>query len=71
MKKVGFEGRLKLADVLEEKLHIVLRQPNPKIPPFHVRQVDSREWVKILPRNEVLPFISIPVDELQSKKRGT
>ena len=69
IKKVGFEGRHKLADVWEEEPHIVLRQPNPEIPVFDVQQVDGRGRVKTLHRNELLPFNSIPVEELQKEQR--
>ena len=51
IKKVGFEGRHKLADVWEEEPHIVLKQPNPEIPVLDVRQVDGRGRVKTLHRN--------------------
>ena len=71
IKKVGFEGRHKLADVWEEEPHIVLRQPNPEIPVFDVQQVDGRGRVKTLHRNELLPFNSIPVEELQKEQRET
>ena len=66
IKKVGFEGRHKLADVWEEEPHIVLRQPNLEIPVFDVRQVDGSGRTKTLHRNELLPFNSIPVEELQN-----
>ena len=50
IRKVAFEGRHKLADVWEEKPHLVLKQPNPEIPVFDVCQVevDGRGWVKTL-----------------------
>ena len=69
IRKVTFEGRHKLADVWEDEPHIVLRQPNPEIPVFDVRQVDGRGWVKTLHRNELLPFNSVPVEELQKEQR--
>ena len=71
VKKVGFEGRHKLANVWEEEPHIVLRQPNPEIPVFDVQQVDVRGRVKTLHRNELLPFNNIPVEELQKEQRLT
>ena len=65
---VTFEGPHKLADVWEEEPHIVLRQPNPEIPVFDVCQVDGRGRVKTLHRNELLPFNSVPVEELQKEQ---
>ena len=50
IKKVRFEGRHKLADMWDEDPHIVLRQPNPEIPVFDVRQIDGRGRVKTLHR---------------------
>ena len=69
IKKVRFEGRYKLADMWDEEPHIVLRQPNPEIPVFDVRQIDGRGRVKTLHRNELLPFNSIPVEEIEKEQR--
>ena len=63
------EGRHKLADVSEEEPHIVLRQPNPEIPVFDVQQVDGRGHVKTVHHHELLPFNSIPVEELQKEAK--
>ena len=52
IKKVAFECRHILADVWEEEPHVVLRQPNPEIPVFAMRQIDGRGLVKSLHRNE-------------------
>ena len=38
---------------------------------FDVQQVDGRGRVKTLHRNELLPFNSIPVEELQKEQRET
>ena len=38
---------------------------------FDKCQVDGRGWVKTLNRNELLPFNSVPVEELQKEQRET
>ena len=71
IRKVCFEGRHKFANVWEEEPHIVLRQPNPEIHLFDVQQVEGRTGVKTLHHIELLPFNSIPVEELQKEQRET
>ena len=52
IKKVTFEWRHIFADVWEEEPQVVLRQPNPEIPAFDMRQIDGRGRVKSLHHNE-------------------
>ena len=52
----------------DEEPHIVLRQSIPEIPVFDVRQEDGNGRVTTLHRNELLPFNSVPVEEIAGEQ---
>ena len=60
MEKVGHKGKRKIADVWEEEPYTVLEKPLPDIPVFKVMREDGQGRVKILHRNQLLPFFCLP-----------
>ena len=66
VRKVGLQGKNKLADRWEEELCVVTSQPNASIPVFTVRQLDGRGRVRTLHRNLLLPVKSVPVKSTES-----
>ena len=63
VRKVGLQGKQKLADKWEEEPYVVLSHPEPSSPVFKVREeLNASGRVRTLHRNMLLPFTSIPVD---------
>jgi hypothetical protein len=61
VQNVGLRGRQKLADIWEENVYVVLRQPNVDIPVFEVQKEHSpTSRVRTLHRNLLLPFFCLP-----------
>ena len=66
VRKVGLQGKNKLADRWEEGVCVVTSQPNASIPVFTVRQLDGRGRVRTLHRNLLLPVKSVPAKSTES-----
>ena len=62
VRKVGLQGKQKLADRWEETSYTVCSIPNPSIPVYKVKQENGTK-VRTLHRNLLLPFNCIPVDK--------
>ena len=60
VRKVHHTGESKLADIWETDPYIITDVPNPEIPVYRVRTVLDKGPVRILHRNLLLPFNSIP-----------
>ena len=71
VKKVGFKGKHKLADIWEPCTYVVLSQIMPDIPVFHVRKEGSTTKPRLLDRNMLLPFNGIPVPEDSDTEEDT
>ena len=63
VKKVGIQGKHKLADLWESKTYIVSSQPMPDIPVYEVKEENVNSKPKLLHRNMLLPFNYLPVIE--------
>ena len=64
VRKVGLQGKQKLADRWEEEPYIVLSQPDPSSPVFKVREEgNASSKIRTLHRNMLLPFNAIPVEQ--------
>ena len=61
VKKIGFQGKHKLADIWEPCTYVVRSQPMPDIPVFNVQKEGSNSKPRLLHRNMLLPFYGIPV----------
>lgn len=64
IRKVGMQGTHKLADKWDRDIYRVIDIPNDDIPVYHVQKVDGKGPIKILHRNLLLPFNSLPIEEL-------
>ena len=60
VRNVGLKCKQKLPDRWEKDVYIIIEQSIPEIPVFRVRKEHTRK-VKTLHRNQLLPFISLPV----------
>ena len=60
VRNVGLKGKQKLPDRWEKDVYIIIEQSIPEIPVFRVRKEHTRK-VKTLQRNQLLPFMSLPV----------
>lgn len=74
IRKVGLKGKNKLADKWDKDPYVVVGQPDPKIPVFQVKKESDTNTLKILHRNMLLPFSTIPSvsevnDSLLSSKK--
>ena len=68
VKKVGIQGKHKLADIWETNTYIVTSQPMPDIPVFEVKQENGNFKPRLLHRNMLLPFNGLPVTEESDSK---
>ena len=71
VKKVGFQGKHKLADIWEPCTYVVLSQPMPDIPVYYLQKEGSSAKPKLLHRNMLLPFFGIPVSEERDTEDDT
>ena len=62
VRKVGIQGKQKLADKWEEEPYVVCSQPDPSIPVYRVRSERSAK-TRTLHRNMLLPFNCIPAEQ--------
>ena len=71
VKKVGFKGKHKLADIWESTPYVVISQPMPDIPLYMVKKENSTNKPKPLHRNMLLPFNALPssLEEEPSKPK--
>ena len=60
MRNVGLKGKHKLADQWNRQPYVVIAQPNKDIPVFAVKKEHGKGKAKLLHRNLLLPFMSIP-----------
>ena len=71
VRKVGFQGKHKLADKWEKEPYLVTRIPNNDIPVFKVLREDGAGSARTLHRNFLLPFNVIPTNtDLTNVKVG-
>ena len=63
IRNLGLKGKHKLADKWEQNTYLVLEQPVEDIPVFKVKREDGVGRTKILHRNQLLPFISLPRED--------
>ena len=63
VKKVGIQGKHKLADLWESSTYIVTNQPMPDIPVYEVKEENVNSKARLLHRNMLLPFNGLPVIE--------
>ena len=63
VKKVGIQGKHKLADIWESSTYKVISQPMPDIPVFEVKQENANFKPRLLHRNMLLPFNGLPIIE--------
>lgn len=69
VRKVGFQGKHKLADTWEQEPFRVLDIPDSEMPVYHVRREDGIGPVRTLHRNMLLPFHALPVEETVKRSR--
>ena len=69
VKKVGFKGKHKLADIWDSTPYIVQSQPMPDIPVYMVQKEHSTNKPKPLHRNMLLPFNALPCQIAEPKPR--
>ena len=67
VKKVGIEGKHKLADVWESSPYIIKSQPVPDIPVYLVQKENSNNRPRTLHRNMLLPFNALPCPEVETE----
>ena len=60
VRKVGIQGKHKLADLWEAEPYIIRSQPIPDMPVFRVEKENSAGKYKLLHRNMLLPFHGLP-----------
>ena len=60
MRKVGIQGKHKLADLWEADPYIIRSQPITHVPVFRVEKENSAGKFKLLHRNMLLPFHGLP-----------
>ena len=60
VRKVGIQGKHKLADLWEAEPCIIRSQPIPDMPVFRVEKENSAGKYKLLHRNMLLPFHGLP-----------
>ena len=60
VRKVGIQGKHKLADLWEADPYIIRSQPIPDVPVFRVEKENSPGKFKLLHRNMLLPFHGLP-----------
>ena len=60
IKNVGLKGKQKLADRWNRQPYVVIDQPNKDIPVFAVKREHGKGKSKLLHRNLLLPFMSLP-----------
>ena len=60
VRKVGIQGKHKLADLWEADPYIIRSQPIPDVPVFRVEKENSAGKFKLLHRNMLLPFQGLP-----------
>ena len=72
VKNVRMDKKQKLADRWLRDVYVVTSQPNPDIPVFHVKPERGVGLDRVLHRNILLPFHSIPAcdDTMQYQKSG-
>ena len=63
VRNVGIRGKHKLANRWEHKPYIVKDKPNPEIPVYVVQEEGSKKKPRILHRNLLLSFMSLPCME--------
>ena len=54
VKNVGFRGKHKLANKFDEKIHVVVDQPDPNIQVYVVENYVGRKNIRVLHRNVLL-----------------
>ena len=60
LRRLGLQGKNKLADRWEEEVFVVTSQPNTSIPMFTIRQLDGNSRSRTVHRNLLLPVRSVP-----------
>ena len=60
IRNVGLKDKHKLADRWNRQPYVVIAQPNKDIPVFAVKKEHGKGKAKLLHRNLLLPFMSIP-----------
>ena len=60
LRRLGLQGKNKLADRWEEEVFVVTSQPNTSIPVFTIRQLDGNGRSRTVHRNLLLPVKSVP-----------
>jgi hypothetical protein len=60
VRNVGLNGKQKLANVWEEVPYIIQKQPNEDLLVFAVKREDGEGKTRVLHRNMLLPFTSLP-----------
>lgn len=68
VKKEGFKGKHKLADIWELSPYIVQSQPMPDIPVYIVQKENSNSKPRTLHRNMLLPFCGLPCPDIESRE---
>ena len=63
VRKVGIQGKHKLADKWESEVYTIRSIPNPDIPVFRVKSQSGKKF-KTLHRNMLLPFNAIPSENI-------
>ena len=60
VRKVGIQGKCKLADKWEMEPYLIINIPNSDIPVYRVKRVSGEGPLRTLHRNMLLPFNTIP-----------
>ena len=63
MKNVGLKGKQKLADKWNKEVYVILAHENPCIPVYTIKREHGKAKSKIVHRNLLLPFTSIPLNQ--------
>jgi len=63
VQKVGLKGRNKLADRWERDPYVIVDIPDPAVTVFQIRLESGKGPLRMVHRNFILPFISVPSDE--------
>lgn len=59
-KALAFDGKHKLADLWEDEVYVVVRQPNTDIPVFELESESGEGRPRVLHRNNLLPIGTLP-----------
>ncbi|KAH3877482.1 hypothetical protein DPMN_001350 [Dreissena polymorpha] len=58
------KGKHKFAYIWEEMLFMILTHPDPELPVVEVQKEDGQGRKRLLHRNNLLPFISLPIEDI-------